>query len=169
MKWLCKTHNRAKYNKCFKYKTIFDDININIMKRVLFTCLMVIGLFTSCGTTQLSTNGSSYLTMNVFQALFNKDGYSGCLAKNLNNDLFFIFSLESSRSPNKSMNELYYDGKNISGNYVLVGTYSYETKSGYQKIVQACMKKSNYDEVYTYDKDYLIGMLDVILEYNMVE
>ena len=64
---------------------------------------------------------------------------------------------------------MYYDGKNISGAYVLVGTYTYETKGGDTKTVQACRKKNNYNDLYNYDKEFLKELLDIALSYNLVK
>ena len=139
--------------------------NLN-MKKVLFICLVMAGLFVSCGVEQHTTNNKGHLFIEVFQTLSNGENSSTCLARNSNWDIFYIISLDC---PDKTTHEMYYDGKNISGAYVLVGTYTYETKGGDTKTVQACMKKNNYNDLYNYDKEFLKELLDIALSYNLVK
>lgn len=64
---------------------------------------------------------------------------------------------------------MFYDGKNISGNYVLIGTYRYESKGGSTKTVKALMRKDVYDCYYNNHKEHFINMLDIVLTYNSVK
>jgi hypothetical protein len=135
------------------------------MKRLLLYVAIAF-LFTSCGLERHTTSNNGYLPIHVFQTLNNSKYFSECLARNLNFDYFYIISLDC---PSKTKHEIYYDGKNIGGLYVLVGTYTYETKGGSMKTVQACMRKENYNDLYNYDKIFLSNILDDILTYNLIK
>lgn len=52
---------------------------------------------------------------------------------------------------------------------MLVGVYSYETKGGSSKTVQALMREENYNDLYYYDKEFLKGLLDGILSYSYIK
>ena len=136
------------------------------MKKLLLIGIMLVGLLTGCETMQNTTTKNGQLNLKVFQTFYNTEKESVCLARNLNWEVFYIISLEC---PGKTKAEMFYDDKNISGYYNVVGTYTYETKEGNQKTVQACMKKSNFDDLYNYDKGYLKSVLNLKLSYSLVE
>ena len=138
------------------------------MKRIILICLILLGLFTSCGVQSLTTsNNSGYVFLECFQALDNYDHVSICLARDSDWNVCYVVSLENPCNNNDA--ELFYDGKKLSGNYVLVGTYQYESKGGSTKTVKALMKKDVYDCFYNNYKENLIGILDIVLTYNAVK
>ncbi len=138
------------------------------MKRIILTCLILLGLLTSCGIQSLTTdNNYGYVSIECFQALENYDHVSVCLAKDSDWNICYVVSLKNLCDNNNA--EMFYDGKNISGNYVLVGTYQYESKGGSSKTVKALMRKDVYDCLYNNHKEHLINMLDIVLTYNLVK
>lgn len=114
----------------------------------------------------IHNNKVQYLNIKCFQTLSNSHLCSECLASNDYLDVFYIVNFTC---PGKSKSEIYYDGKNIRGNYVFVGTYSYETKKESIKTVQAYMPKDNFQEFYEYNKSELKGLLDIVLSYNAMQ
>ena len=157
--------------------TVFtmQGIAVKILKYIRLFFILIIGHITisSCSLQQLSAtqtdtqnNKVSFLNIKVFQTLSNSKVLSQCLARNSNFDVFYILSFTC---PGKEKNEIYYDGKNISGRYVFVGTYSYETKQKIEKTVQAYMPKDNFDDYYEYNKSELKDLLDIALSYNAIQ
>ena len=140
------------------------------MKRLSCIVLIATGiLFNSCATTNYSSNNSyksKYLNIKCFQALSNTSEYSSCLARDYDFNVYYIVNFTC---PGKSKYELYYDDKSITGYYVFVGTYTYETREERQKTVQAYMPKDNFYELYNYDRTLLKGYLDIVLSYNVIE
>ncbi len=143
------------------------------MKRVLFTCLIALGIvFGGCSYQQQTTNaatnenGEKWLNIECFQTLENSDDFSICLAKDYNWNVYYIIHLTC---PTSNKTEVYYDGKSLSGKYVFIGTYSYENKEGSTKTVQAYMSKENFNEWCDFDKDALKHLLDVALTYNSIK
>ena len=110
-------------------------------------------LLTSCGIENLSTNNNAYISIECFQALRNYGTYSDCLAKDFDYNICYIVSFWN--VCNDKDPEMFYDGKNLSGEYVSVGTYTYNTKGGDTKTVQAVMRKQEFYEQYNCDKEIL--------------
>ena len=121
-------------------------------------------------TTKTTTNEKSNtrrLFITCFQALNNSSEYSDCLARNYDWDVFYIVSFTC---PGKDKGDnIYFDGKSLTGDYVFVGTYSYVTKDKNSKTVQAFMPKDNFYELYNYDKEHLKRLLDIVLSYNAIQ
>lgn len=140
------------------------------MRRVLFLCLIAVGIvFSGCNVQQQailkSENEINFLNTECFQTIENTDDYSVCLAKDHNWHVYFILHLTC---PTSSKKDVFYDGKRITGDHVFIGTYSYENKDGDKKTVQAYMSRENFNEWYSYDKESLNRFLDVLLSYNSV-
>lgn len=137
------------------------------MKKFLLICLILIG-FAGCGVQNLTTNNNSgFVSLECFQALDHFDHVSTCLAKDGEWNYCYVVSLESPCTNENA--EMFYDGKNLSGNYVLVGTYQYETKGGSSKTVKALMRKDLYNCFYNNYKENLKAILDIVLTYNAVK
>lgn len=154
--------------------------NIEIMKNLKFKvlCFITLGsLFCGCTLFQQTSNttdgtynttnekGEQWLSLKCFQTLGNADEYSCCLARNDNWDVFYIVNFTC---PTRKKTEVYYDSKTLNGKYVFVGTYTYESKEG-SKTVRAYMPKDNFSEWCDYDKNTLIGLLDIVLSYNSIK
>lgn len=133
--------------------------------------MIVLGIvFGSCGSLQHTTNANEtkWLDVKCYQTMFNTDDYSACLAAdNKSKTAYLIVHLTC---PNSKITEVYYDGKRLYGNYVFVGTFTYDSDEvAHRPTVQACMPKENFLEWYNYDKDALKQLLDAILTYNSVK
>lgn len=101
------------------------------MKRIIALISIALLCFTSCSVMQNNINKEkTYLSVKIFQTL-NKNA---ALARTDRWDVVKIESLE----------EMYYDGKSITGTFVLVDTYSYETKDGTIKTVPVYIRESEY-------------------------
>lgn len=135
------------------------------MKKVLLFVSLL--LLTSCGIENLSTKVNAYANIECFQALYNSDFYSECLGRDIDYNVCYIVSFWNTCNNNGP--EMFYDGKNLSGEYVSVGTYTYTTKKGYEKTVQAIMKKKEYYELYNCDKEYLKNLLSIVLSYVSIK
>ena len=112
-----------------------------------------------------TVNGEEWLSLKCFQTLSNAPEYSQCLAWNSNYDVHYIVNFTC---PTSKKNVVFYDDKSLTGKFVFVGTYTYESKDG-QKTVRAYMFKDNYNEWFVYDKETLIQLLDIVLSYNAVK
>lgn len=108
---------------------------------------------------------TKWLNVECFQTLDNVEEASCCLARDKNSNVYFIINITC---PTGTKGELYYDGKQLMGKYVFVGTYSYISRGG-DKTVQAYMPIGNYRELYDYSPEYLKKMLDIELSYNAVK
>lgn len=112
---------------------------------VLFVLsLLLTGLFsTSCFTTlallssaaSWSSNNNisrekTYLDLKIIQVL----GKGEALAVT---DKFDVVKIES-------LNDIYYDGKKVSGNFTLLDTYTYQTKKGQWKTVPIYIMTKEY-------------------------
>ncbi len=108
-----------------------------MMKQFLLSLFIAVAL-TSCsvlgfGGSQDRSNISSrntYLSVKIFQTL----DEGSALAITDNHDAVKIISNE----------EVYYDGKVVSGRFILVDTYSYTTTKGVDKTVPVFMKELEY-------------------------
>lgn len=104
------------------------------MKKILF--LLTSFALTSCSVLFMSNAGSdisrerTYLEVEIFQTISETEA----LAFTEN---FKIVKLETT-------SETYYDGKEISGNFRLLDTYSYINKEGTRKTVPVYMRESEY-------------------------
>lgn len=141
------------------------------MRRFLLFLVSFGVLFSSCTNQRQLTNptsddGEKWINVECFQTLENTDDYSRCLAKDFNWNVYYIIHFTC---PTNKKQEVYYDGKSLSGKYVFIGTYSYENKEGNSKTVQAYMPKENFTEWCNYDKDELKRFLDVALSYNNIK
>lgn len=127
---------------------------------VRFVLMLLLGFaLNSCNMQQYAitlngvhNNRVEYLQIKCFQTLSNSPSYSECLARN---DKFDVYYIVNFTCPGKSKSEIYFDGKNIRGNYVFVGTYSYVSKQEINKTVQAYMPKDNFKEYYEHNKSEL--------------
>lgn len=138
------------------------------MKKILFICLIAFGfILTSCGIENLSTKGNGYANIECFQALYNSDFHSECLGRDIDDNVCYIVSFWNICNENNP--EMFYDGKNLSGEYVSVGTYTYTTRKGYEKTVQAIMRKKEYYELYNCDKEHLKNLLSIVLSYVSIK
>ena len=137
------------------------------MKKFLLISFAMLCLLTSCGIENLATNNNAYISIECFQALNNSGLYSDCLAKDYNYNICYIVSFWN--VCNDKDPEMFYDGKNLSGEYVNVGTYSYTTRQGYTKTVQAIMSKKEFYEQYNCDKESLKRKLDIVLSYTSIK
>ena len=146
------------YNNYLKY---------NKMKKILFVCFIALCLFTSCGIENLTTNNKGYLSIKCFQALYNSSIYSDCLARDYNYNVCYVVSYWCSCNNNDP--EMFYDGKDLSGEYISVGTYTYKTKNGDTKTVQAIMRKKEFNEHYNCDKESLKRKLDIVISYTAIK
>ena len=144
------------------------------MKKLLFICMVGLGIvFSSCAYQQQITdtavktdqNEEKWLTIDCFQTLTNMKECSACLARDNNWNVYYIIHITPVTG---TKTEVYYDGKRIDGKYVFVGTYSYKTKGGDDKTVQAYMPKANFYEWYNFDKEALRSLLDNVLSYDNV-
>lgn len=144
------------------------------MKKFIFVCLVAFGMvFSSCSyqqhtvgpTEKTDKNGEKWLSVECFQTLTNNEASSACLAMDNNWNIYYITHI-TPLSGTKT--EVYYDGKRLDGNYVFVGTFSYENKNGDAKTIQAYMPKENYYWWYNYDKEALKRLLDCVLSYDSV-
>lgn len=130
--------------------------------------MILLGLCTGCGVQNLTTkNNSGFVSIECFQALSNYDHVSDCLARDSDWKVCYVVSLYN--PCNNDDAEMFYDGKNISGDYVLVGTYQYETKGGSTKTVKALMRKDIFSCFYNNHKENLKEILDTVLSYNAVK
>ncbi len=137
---------------------------------LLFCLITLECMFSSCANLQQTTinntiDGEEWLSLKCFQTLSNTATYSDCLAWNANYDVFYIVNFTC---PTSKKTEVYYDDKSISGKYVFVGTYTYESKER-SNTVPAYMSKENFREWYEFDKKTLIDLLDIVLSYNSVK
>lgn len=137
------------------------------MKNILITCLVTLCLLSSCGIENLATSNNAYINLECFQALNNSEIYSDCLARDSNYNVCYIVSFWNTCNNNDP--EMFYDGKNLSGEYVSVGTYTYTTRKDYTKTVQAVMRKKEYYEQYNCDKESLKRKLDIVLSYTSIK
>ena len=138
------------------------------MKKIFIICLVNLCILTSCDIEYLATNNNAYINLECFQALNNYYGlYSDCLARDSNYNICYIVSFWNTCNDNDP--EMFYDGKNLSGEYVSVGTYTYTTRKGYTKTVQAVMRKKVYYELYKCDKESLKEKLDIVLSYTSIK
>ena len=142
-------------------------LKYNMMKKFLFVCFITLCLFTSCGIEKLTTNNQAYINIKCFQAIYNSTIHSDCLAIDYNYNICYVVSFWCTCNDNDP--EMFYDGKDLSGEYVSVGTYTYKTKNGNTKTVQAIMRKKEFYEQYNCDKESLKEKLDVVLSYTAIK
>ncbi len=110
------------------------------MKRVL-VMLIVISVFclSSCDTTYYTSDKGktidgvevTHLSIKIFQTFVYE---KAALARDKDYDVVKLVSDE----------EMYYDGKKIEGDFVLIDTYTYETKGERLKTVPVYMRYSEY-------------------------
>lgn len=103
------------------------------MRRFLFLLLCVFGIMIlpSCSIIKNNINTEqTYLKVKIFQTL----SKTSALASTSAWDYKVVKVITNE--------ELYYDGKNLTGTFVLVDTYAYETKNGDIKTVPVYMRKS---------------------------
>lgn len=101
------------------------------MKRLISILVLLITslCITSCGLLSNNINSrQTYLSVEIFQTL----GSGAGLAMTPSYDVIKVVS----------NNEVYYDGKKLSGTYVLIDTYRYETKDGRIKTVPVYKRKT---------------------------
>ena len=111
--------------------------NSRYMKKII---ILIVSLFTFLFTNAQEIK-SEYLFLEVFTAVGNEEAGSFCLAKDTNSKLFWIFNIGFSTEKTR---EIYYDGKNISGSYVFVGTIALDDI----KTIPAYMPKDNFYKFY---------------------
>ncbi len=152
------------------------------MRNIFLICFFSIGLlfnFSSCSDQIYSTDGntknslydkypSKWLYIECLQGLSNTSDYSYCLAKNSSYEVFFIINLTCPER-DKNQNDIYYDKKNLSGSYVFVGTYTYESKGSGTKTVPAYMPTNNFQELYFHHRKFMKDILDLVLSYNIIK
>lgn len=101
------------------------------MKQFILLSLLVSFLFTSCAAMNSGQRvETTYLSVEIFQTL----GKNAALARTRDWKVVKIESLE----------DMYYDGKAISGTFVLVDTYTYETKNEVTKTVPVYIRLEEY-------------------------
>ena len=103
------------------------------MIRKIIVILLALTVFCaqSCSTMRNNQKvGQTFLNLKVFQTLSEHEA----LAFTERYDVVKFIS----------DSEIIYDGKKINGYYVLMGTYSYETKDGVVKTVPVYMLRSEY-------------------------
>lgn len=96
----------------------------------------------------------------------NTSDYSLCMASGNYRDAYLIIHFTC---PPSQKSEVYYDGKQISGYFVLVGTFTYDSEGNGRVTVPAYMARENVREWYNFDKEALIGLLDTFLSYNSIK
>ena len=109
----------------------------------LVTAIAICTTCTSCFTTMAlmaaseSSNNISrkktYLNLTIFQTY---EGNRAALALTKNYDVVKI----------ETVFDVYYDGKQINGNFTLIGTYSYETKDERMRTVPVFVLTREYNE-----------------------
>lgn len=129
-------------------------------------------LFSGCAHQQqtaakANNDNEKLLNVRCYQTVTNTSNYSICLAYGTNRDAYFIIHLTC---PSVQKTELFYDGKRLSGYFVLVGTYSFENdKDGREVTLPAYMARENIQDWYNYDKELLKAFLDGLLSYNYIK
>lgn len=137
---------------------------INIMKTkliALFTLLcMVLGL-TACSIFSGSSSDKNFMSLTTFQVLENSRNGSACLAHDRDWNVYYVISL----SCQLYKSEMYYDRKDISGRYYILGTYAYRTKGGDNKTVRAIIRRENYNSMDQTEHRWFNSMMKDVLSY----
>jgi hypothetical protein len=94
------------------------------MKKVLVLILGVI-FFSSCGSA-FHAGSRTVKKLEVFQVLENKNTFSRCLARDSDLSVFCVVSVPLDKKP-----KMFYDDLTLVGDFTVVGTYTYETKTRY--------------------------------------
>ena len=124
--------------------------------------LLYIALICTCTCSCKTTSYTRTLrNITIFQTLENGRYGSSGLAKDKDWNVFYVISVRTHIYDN----EMYYDGKNISGYYYIVGTYAYETKSGAIKTVRALVRRENYNSMDPQERMHFKSLLRNILTY----
>ena len=111
------------------------------MKKTLFLLFTTLLLTTSCSVfTRVSLSNASigdkcHLNATIFQAVNNHEALAAT-SQEFNSIVVKLITSE----------DTYYDGKKVSGTYIMVDTYTYENKQGITKTVPVFIKVSEYSE-----------------------
>lgn len=109
----------------------------------IVTAIVLCATCTSCFTTMAliaaseSSNNISREKTNLNLTIFQTLGKHEALARTNNYDVVKI----------ETVSDVYYDGKQINGNFTLIDTYSYETTKGIIKIVPVYVLTREYNKL----------------------
>lgn len=108
----------------------------------------------------------------VFQTINNSSKWSSCLVENAwTSKLSKIIYINENFFPyleDKKM--FFYDDMYVEGNFVLVGTYTYECRGGYLITVPVYMFSDNFKAFYgNLEKEELIKLLKIFVDFCVFE
>jgi hypothetical protein len=107
-----------------------------------------------------------YYSLEIFQTLDNfyseiaDNTYSYGLAKDSQWNVYKVVTYR----PGDDYRNNFYDGKKISGRFIFIGTYSYETKDERRKTVPCLMPKKSYDYVVSHYGELADSILKIHTE-----
>ena len=101
-----------------------------IMKKVLL--VFISSILTSCGIliNNIESSDLTYLSIEIIQTISKTEALA--------------WTNDSKVVKLETTSEIYYDGKEIYGNFILVGTYNYITKKGIIKTVPVYVRTTEY-------------------------
>ncbi len=108
------------------------------MKKLFAILFVALLIFSSCDAPYYATEDDTSTTytskQNLSVKIFQTLDKNSALARTSDYDVVKLVTME----------EMYYDGKKITGTFVLVDTYTYETKKGDYKTVPVYIRYSEY-------------------------
>ncbi len=146
------------------------------MKKIIIL-ISLISLVSICNAQELKEES---LTLEVFQVIDNNELSSNCLARDSHFNVCRVISFSTKELgkyyKNMGNTRMYfYDGQDISGTYIFIGIWKYESKNGNENTVPVYMKKDNF---YSYwdntcvieeNKERFIDMLKIFVDYCVIE
>ena len=108
-------------------------------KLLLLLSILILLFVSSCSLFRPLSNTTigdkRYLNVRIFQAYNNHEALATTNYNTTNNIVVKLITYE----------DIFYDGKKVSGNYIMVDTYTYESKQEIIKTVPVFIKVSEYN------------------------